>query len=136
QPYDGLQDLADGYSVGQIRVSNREIEVIAPNIAGFDAQNSKILGANVVIHVLLAKGLSPDHVTLGYRIFETRLVPRRGTILGRSLAWTEEATLQRGQIEIPIGNASAVNCVASYQGIAQSHFWIMSPERVPNSRRA
>jgi hypothetical protein len=136
QPYDGLQDLAEGFSVGPIRVSNREIEVIAPNVGAIDPQNSTILGNDAKVHVLLAKDLSPDHVTLGYRIFETGLAPQRAMISGQSLTWTEEATLQRGQVDIPIGNASALNCVVSYQGIAQSHFWIMHPERVPNSRRA
>jgi hypothetical protein len=136
QPYDGLQDLAEGFSVGPIRASNREIEVIAPNVGAIDTQNSTILGTEAKVHVLLAKGLSPDLVTLGYRIYETGLPVRRGTIPGRSLAWTEEAMREKGQIQIPIGNASAVNCAVSYQGIAQSHFWIMSPERLPNSRRA
>jgi hypothetical protein len=50
--------------------------------------------------------------------------------------WTEEDQANRGQVQIEIPVAAALNCTVSYDAIAQSHYWLIDPDRAQNPRRA
>jgi len=88
------------------------------------------------VRVRAAKRLSHDRFTLGYRIYLPGADPKRGTISGSAMQWTEDEKLNRGQIDIPIPKGAVLNCTISYDSIAQSHLWLADPERIQNPRRA
>ena len=134
-PYDSLQELAFEYALApspDVTIIN--VEAIAFNVAGIDATKSSVSGVNATVHVLLAKGLSPGLIKLGYRI--PGATPVRASITGAKMEWTEEDHHQRGIALFPVPNASVVNCTVSYNEIAQNHWWLGDPTRLQNSRRA
>jgi len=61
---------------------------------------------------------------------------KRGVISGEAIQWTEEAETHHGRVTIEVSSSSVLNCTISYKGSAQSHLWLVDPERVQNPRRA
>jgi hypothetical protein len=135
-PYDGLQELAVEFGLGPPAQRPPFIEIVAYNVEAIDVQRSKVSGTSANIHVLLAKGLAPDRLTLGYRVYVPGSATARSVISGASMQWTEEEQAQHGETEIQIPVAAALNCTVSYAGIAQSHYWLGDPDRAQNPRRA
>jgi hypothetical protein len=135
-PYDGLQELANEFGLGPLTQRPPYIELIAYNVAAIDTQNSKVEGSSAAIEVLLAEGLSHELVTLGYRAYVPGTTTIRGALTGAKMDWTKEVHIDRGRATIQIPIAAALNCVVSYDGIAQSHYWLSDPARIPNPRRA
>jgi hypothetical protein len=126
-PFDGLQELSNEFGVGMIVDRPRFVEFVAHNVAAVDGANSRLSGAGADVHLLLAKGLLPDRITLGYRAFFAAAPARRGSVAGQTIRWTEDAGHLRGQATIPIADSSAIDCIVSYEGIAQAHFWLVNP---------
>jgi hypothetical protein len=135
-PYDGLQELANEFSLGALTQRPPYVEVVAYNVAVVDAQNSKVAGNSADIEVLLAKGLAHDRVTLGYRVYAPGTATTRKVVTGAAMTWAEDVHFDRGRTTIQIPLAAAVNCAISYDGTAQSHYWLSDPTRIPNPRRA
>jgi hypothetical protein len=136
RPYDGLQELANEFGLGQLVQRPPYVEVVAFNVAAIDLQKSKVAGTNADIHVLLAKGLSRDRLTLGHRAYVPGSLITRAVVSGATIQWTEEDQADRGQVPLQIPTAAALNCTVSYEGIAQHHFCLGDPERAQNPRRA
>jgi hypothetical protein len=136
RPYDGLQELANEFSLGQLVQRPPYVEAVAFNVAAIDLRKSKVAGTNADIHVLTAKGLSRDRVTLGYRAYVPGSATTREVVSGATMQWTEEFQADCGHITLQIPPAAALNCTVSYAGIAQHHFWLGDPERAQNPRRA
>jgi hypothetical protein len=67
-PYDSIAELLLEYRLGTLRGDAANLEVVAFNVAAVDL-SSTISGTKARPAVLLADGLSPDKVTLGYRMF-------------------------------------------------------------------
>jgi hypothetical protein len=135
-PYDGLQELMQLFGLGGMTAPTAVVEFIAYNVSAVDGAKSIVSGTNADVHALVAKGLSHDLVTLGYRIYLPGTAAERGTIPGAAMGWTEEEQFDHGRVNIPIPSAAVLNCTISYNGIAQSHFWLTDPEQVQNPRRA
>lgn len=60
----------------------------------------------------------------------------RGTVAKEFIKWTEEDAHFRGIAPIKLPTASALNCVVSYDGVAQHHWWLVDPVQLQNARRA
>lgn len=135
-PYDGLQELANEFGLGALSQRPSYIEVVAYNVEAIDIQNSKVTGTHADIHVLLAKGLSRDRLTLGYRIYVPGSTTARAAISGDEMQWTEESHVDRGQVRLEIPATAALNCTVSYDGVAQNNSWLSDPDRSQNPRRA
>lgn len=136
RPYDSLQELANEFGLAPLTDRPPYVEIIAYNVAALDAQKSKVTGTNAEIHMLLAKGLSHERAKLGYRVYAPGVPNARATVSGTEMQWTEEIAIDRGQITIQVPNAAVLNCTASYDGVAQSHYWLSDPDRAQNPRRA
>jgi hypothetical protein len=135
-PYDGIQELANEFGLGPLTQRPPYIEIIAYNVAVIDTQNSKVAGTSADIDVLFAKGLVRDRLTLGYRVYVPGTATTRSVVTGAAMQWTEDIHFDRGRTTIQIPLAAAVNCTVSYDGAAQSHYWLSDPTRIPNPRRA
>lgn len=133
-PYDNLEELAFQYSVGPLRTTACA-EVLCLNVAVFDF-GSTLSRSEAKLAVLLAKGLSRQQLTLGYRLFDQGRVRLRSAIKGSEMAWTETIEHQRGETAIDIPNAAVLQCFVSYGGIAQHFGWVSDPSSAQNPKRA
>jgi hypothetical protein len=135
RPYDNLQELANEWSLG-LTSRPPQVEIVATPIAAIDAQNSKVSGDKAIIQVRLARGLEQDRIKVGYRLYAPGKITTRDVLQGGSMTWSEEENVIRGEATIQVPLAAALNCTVSYDGIAQSHYWLFDPHRLPNPRRA
>jgi hypothetical protein len=133
-PYDNLQELAFENVLGPI-TGNVNVEALAFNVAYIDF-SSKVSGTLAKPAVFLAHGLSPENVTLGYRVFNQGRAETRARIQGSEMQWTQLDSKQHGVAEINVPNAAALHCFVSYSGIAQQFGWIADPAAVQNPKRA
>jgi hypothetical protein len=132
-PYDNLQELALEYPLGPLReVVN--VDVVAFNVALIDA-TSTLAGTSGKLAVILAFGLVPEHVALGYRVFSGGRVVKRSVVRGTEMQWVQGEKFQHGRTEIEVPPAALLHCVVSYHGIAQHHFWVADPTTAPNAKR-
>jgi len=132
-PYDNLQELALEYSLGPLRnVTN--VEVVAYNVAAIDAA-STITGTTGKLAVRLASGSAPERVALGYRVFVGGKVITRLAVSGSEMHWDQKDAFRHGSIDVDVPPAAVLHCVASYGGVAQSHYWVADPTTAPNARR-
>ena len=128
-PFDGLQELSNEFGLGPLTQRPPHIEIVAYNVEAIDIQKSKVSGTNADIHVLLAKGLLHDHLTLGYRIYMPGVATTRAIVSGTAMDWTEEDQIDRGRVMIQIPVAAVLNCTVSYNGIVQTHYWLSYPDK-------
>ena len=136
RPYDGLQEIATELAIGDITGPTATVEIIALNVSAIDAQRSKVSGTKAEVCVILAKGLSPDRVSLGYRVYMANTHPQRGTVSVDDMEWSDEGQVQLGRTTLDVPAAAVLNCTTSYDGIAQNHYWLADPEKSQNPRRA
>ena len=136
-PYDSLNELVLEYGIGPSSMGNTtHIEIVAFNVAAIDAAKSGVSGEDAAVHVLLAQGLTPDKVSVGYRVYKPGAPTARGVLSGSSFNWSEEESHQHGVASIRVPTAAVLNCTASYDGIAQGHWWLFDPSRSQSPRRA
>jgi hypothetical protein len=133
-PYEGLQELAFDYKIGQLR-GVVSVEVIAFNVAAVDF-TSAVSGSNAKLAVFLVHGLSTENVTLGYRVFTQGRVESRSMLKGSAMQWTQTADHQYGTVDIDVPNAAVIQCFVSYCGIAQHFGWVSDPKAMQNPKRA
>lgn len=134
-PYDSIAELLLEYRLGALRGDGANLEVVAFNVAVVDL-SSIVSGTKANPAVLLADGLSPDKVTLGYRVFSQGRVVQRTSIAGAAMLWGQRETLQRGITEIDIPPAAVLHCIATYSGTAQHQAWLSDPATVQNPQRS
>jgi len=134
-PYDSIAELLLEYRLGTLRSDAANVEIIAANIAFVDLY-SNITGTKARLAVLLADGLNPEKITLGYRIYSQGRVVQRTTISGTAMQWEPRDTLQRGITEVDVPPGAILHCIASYDGIAQHQGWLSDPSTVQNPQRS
>jgi hypothetical protein len=133
-PYDSLNELVLEYGIGPSLMGNTtHIEIVAFNVAAIDAAKSGVSGEDAAVHVLLAQGLTPDKVSVGYRVYKPGAPTVRGVLSSSSFNWSEEEFHRHGVASIHVPTAAVLNCTASYDGIAQGHWWLFDPSRSQNS---
>lgn len=134
-PYDSIAELLLEYRLGTLRGDAANLEIVAFNVAVVDL-SSTVRGTKANPAVLLADGLSPDKVTLGYRVFSQGRVVQRATIPGATMQWGRRDALLRGIAEIDIPPAAVLHCIATYAGTAQHQGWLSDPSTVQNPQRS
>lgn len=110
-------------------------EVIAFNVAVI-ATESSIVGTKAKLVIVLADGLATEKAAIGYRVFERNKVAKRGFLPGSKLEWRKTDNIQRGSGEIEVPAGAVIDCVASYAGVAQSHYWLSDPKTAQNPFRS
>jgi hypothetical protein len=135
-PYDGLQEIANDLGLGLMNNPTASVEIVAFNVAAIDLQASRVIGTSANLQILLAKHLTKSKVVLGYRVFAPGVSVLRAVVPGDEFEWSENGPNFAGRTKIEVPAAAVVNCVVSYNSLAQSHQWIGDPERTQNSRRA
>ena len=134
-PFFNVQELCDEYSIGTIRGDYSVIDITALPVAAVSA-DSIVVGAKAHLAIDLAEGLQCDKASVGYRIFERNRVAKRGVLNGSSLSWTSRGDVQHGSGEIEVPAGAVIDCIASYAGVAQQHYWIADPKTAQNPLRS
>jgi hypothetical protein len=134
-PYDGLQELASEYGLGLLRGEVATVEAVAHAVVVVDSR-SRVEGRKALMAVRAAKALSPDKIRIGYRVFGQGRCCERSAINGGTLKWTEEHGIKIAEAETEVPEGAVVNCITSYDGSAQHHWWIFDPSKAQNPRRA
>ena len=134
-PFDGLHELLSYYMVGEIVENRCLFEAVAHNVAVVDA-GSTVDGTTANMKIRIVDGLPTDRAAIGYRVLLNREVIARDTVTGNSMKWEVNDDLQVGSISIEVPSASVVQCIACYNGIAQSTYWIADNSNFQNPRRA
>lgn len=134
-PYDSVAELLGEYRLGALRGDAVNLEVVAYNIAVVDPA-SIVIGTKAQPAVLLAKGLNPGAVTLGYRVFSQGRVVQRSTIAGAAMEWRMRDAVQLGTADVDIPPAAVLHCIASYAGAAQHQGWLSDPATLQNPQRS
>ena len=135
KPFDSLAELMHGYHLGSLFGDSGYVEFLADNLAEVDFSSS-INGEKASLAVLLAKGLSPLEVKIGYRVFVQGKVVQREAMNGSEMIWTDKGDLQRGTCDTLIPVGAVLHCVASYAGVAQHQAFIADPSTFQNSQRS
>lgn len=134
-PYDSIAELLLEYRLGTLRSDAANVEIIAFNVAVVDL-SSVVTGTKARPAVLLADGLNPGKMTLGYRVYSQGRVVQRATISGAAMQWDPHNALQRGITEVDVPPGAVLHCIASYKGIAQHQGWLSDPSTVQNPQRS
>jgi hypothetical protein len=134
-PFDGLHELLSYYSIGEIVGHQCVFEAVAHHVAVVDAE-SAVTGTTANMKIRVIDGLPTDKASIGYRVLLNREVIIRDTVAGNALKWVVIDDLQVGSVSIEVPSAAVVQCIACYNGIAQSTYWIADNLNFQNPRRA
>lgn len=135
QPFDTLGELLTEYSLGPYKGDFAHLEVIATTVAEVDFK-SQVQGTTAKAAMFLANALKKADCHLGYRVLLHGQVMERGTIGGNDLAWEVGEHYARGLGTLTIPSGAALQCFATYSGVAHHQGWIADPTLSQNPRRA
>ncbi|MGQ3301201.1 hypothetical protein [Reyranella sp.] len=134
-PYDGVADLVDDFGLSAQHLAHVRLEVVAWHAAEVDAET--VVGdSDAQLACLVAGGVNPANVALGYRVRLNGKTIARGSLHGEALSWEQRAGRQRavGRIEIPMG--AVIQCLATINGHAHHQFWVANPRTLQNAKHA
>ena len=134
-PFDGLHELLSYYAIGEIAGPRCVFEAVAHNVAVVDAE-STVSGTTANVKIRLVDGLPTERASIGYRVLVSREVVARDTVAGSDFKWELIDDLQVGSATIEVPSAAVVQCIACYNGVAQSTYWIADNANFQNPRRA
>ncbi|RTL71332.1 MAG: hypothetical protein EKK41_10610 [Hyphomicrobiales bacterium] len=134
-PYDGLGDILGEFGLGNLSEKETSIEIVAFNVAAVDGQ-SQVIGSKAQVAMLLAYGLPTEKAKLGYRVLSQGKVEKRASLTGSSLNWGERDGLRVGATELEVPEGAVLQCIASFDGRTQQHWWLHDPRNAPNPRRS
>lgn len=133
-PYDTVGELLTEFGVGALRHDASIFEIVADTVAFID-HRSRLSGADARVLVRASESLSPESVTVGYRVIQDNRTTVRGRLSGTVLSWTREDNLQIGEAHIAVPLGSVVHCMVSCGGVAQHQYYLLDPARLPNPMR-
>lgn len=133
-PFDGLHELIANYAIGEVVEHSSVFEAVAHNVMAVDA-GAAISGTTANLKVRLVDGLPTDKASIGYRVLSNREVVARESVSGNELEWETVDGIQLGSTSITVPSAAVVQCIACYNGIAQSTYWIADNANFQNPRR-
>lgn len=134
-PFFNVQELCEEFSVGTMRGDLANVEITALPVCIISPE-SIVNGTKARFVIDLAGELAQEKTSIGFRIFGRNQRVKRGILNGYSLSWSKNGEIQRGigEIEVPAG--AIIDCIASYAGVAQNHFWIKDPKTAQNPLRS
>jgi hypothetical protein len=136
-PFDTLDELLLQYNLpllGQMGDSTT-LEVVARTPAVIGA-NSAIHSGKAMIKCPIARGLVPEKLRIGYRIFRNEQQIDRGSVDGTAFEWRDENEFRIGSCLVEIGDALFVQAFLSYDGVALHQLLLSDPEKHLNPRHA
>lgn len=110
------------------------LEVAAVNVVAIDAGSTSLSGDTARIAIILAKELSTDDASLGYKIIQNKETLGRVFKRGSELTWKLSGRYWQAVDEFVVPPGSIVYSVASYHGAAQNFWWQLDPHGYPNAR--
>lgn len=135
KPYDGLQEVLFEYRLGNLTNDRCRVDVFATSVAVIDRQTN-VSGTTANVFVRAADGLNKAKVRVGYRAVGRGETKARGSVDGSDMRWSADRGTNVGHFQIEIPKATALECIASFDGIAQSHYWVADQKTILNPRRA
>ena len=133
-PFESLTDLMLEFGLGGDRPDISRIELIADTVA-FIHYGSSISGTKARVGIRLAQGLQREKASLGYRVLDGHRVTVRSRVAGGGMKWDERDGLQHGETDLDVTSGGIVHAFVSYAGVAQHHYWLSDPARLPNPHR-
>jgi hypothetical protein len=85
--------------------------------------------------VRAAQGLDPAQITLGYRLLDGYRIATRARVLGKDMKWETADGFQQGETKLDLSSGDVTHSIVSYAGVAQHHYWLTDPMRLPNAQR-
>lgn len=134
-PFDTLGELLAEYSLGPYKGDFAHLEVVATTVAEVDF-TSQVQGTTAKAGLFLANALEKSDCHLGYRVLLHGRVMERGTISGNDLVWEAGEYYAKGIGSLTIPSGAALQCFATYSGVAHHQGWIADPTLSQNPRRA
>jgi hypothetical protein len=134
-PFDSIQELLSEYGLGGLFTDFITVEVVATAVMGFDGDACRITADKASIAIRLASTLDTNKVSIGYREINPGIAVKRGSVAGSQFVWTQEPERQIGTFNLDVNKAAILHCYASYNGVAQTHWFISDPTTSQNSRR-
>ncbi|MBK8157979.1 MAG: hypothetical protein IPK59_04035 [Rhodospirillaceae bacterium] len=135
-PYHSLRDLQHAYGLNAGIPPHAYIEFTAITIAEIDAGESTVDGTKARVGIFFSPHLPTDKVSLGLIVQGIDQVHERRYFSSNDLTWTTRELSQYGLLEVTVPEGAIVNCIVSYDGLAQHYFWIGDPKVTRNPRRA
>jgi hypothetical protein len=134
EPFDSLADLLQAYNLGALFGDVKTIEIIATPVM-IVADSSTISGAKASIDIQAASTCDTSNASVGFNIYSTGKVVRRGLLSTTDFAWERapDKIVGRATLDVPPG--AVVHCFANYCGLTQAHWWVADPTTAQNSRR-
>lgn len=136
EPYDGLEDLFISLSLNLDGADNQaRIVIFGDTPIMLDRDTSKLSSEELHLEVKLASGIDHKEVRVGYRLIPDAPTSRT-SIMGTALTWTDDESLSRGKIDIPMKDVTAAHVFVSYRDQAFDKWWVANPDRHLNFRVA
>lgn len=135
EPFESLNELLNEFSLGSYRGDFANIEVVAFSVVAVDL-GSKVAGEDAKPAIFLSKAADQNKSSLGYRVLLHGQVLDRQSICGEQMEWEDAGHFIRGVGSVKIPSGAALQCFASYSGVAQHQGWIADLSLAQNPRRA
>ena len=119
-PFDSERELAAHFGAGIAQGDACLIEVLAHEVTTLH-DSSRVANGKATVRACLAKGLSAEKFSLGYRVLSHGRPGVRGVLRAGDLTWTDLDGVPVAQAEIPVGPQQSVHCFARYAGVCHHH---------------
>jgi hypothetical protein len=134
RPYANLQEIAGDFHLTALTTSPY-VEILALNVAGISNPDSRVSGTVAKVQVMLASSLAREKARLTYSVHSLGGGrARREFITGDAMKWIK-GDPQIGVAEITVPEGSILDCSTVYDGMTQSHLWVLDPDKAQNPRR-
>lgn len=133
-PYESLDELARAYGVGDINLGFANIELVAAHLCEVDF-SAHVEETTAFPGIILPNDIDKAKFSIGYCVLSAGVFVARSLFTGDQLTWTKGEWYWVGSKKIDIPAGAAVQCFASYEGVAQFQGWIGDPKIAPNLKR-
>ena len=134
EPYDSLTELLTELGLAADHGPQRcSLDVVSSPAVEVWAR-STIHDEEATIGVWMAKGLNRHRASLHYRILSKGMPAIRASLAGGQLKWEPDEVAVVGATTLRVPRGAVLNCVASYDSVAQHSYWFADPNLIPNPR--
>lgn len=133
-PFDSEQELAVHFGAGIAQGDACSIEVLASEVTRLH-DSSRVANGVATVRACLAKGLSPEKFSLGYRVLSHGRPSTRGVLRAENLTWSDLSGILVAQAEVPVEPQQSIHCFARYAGVCHHHQSFADPSNSHNALR-
>jgi hypothetical protein len=134
EPYDSLEELMLSCGLGPIP-DQVQFEFAVFGFALLD-DTAEFYDGLVAPRLIVIHGVDQEKIKVGYRVVSSGQIVSRGSIKGRELNWTVTASETTATFELPVPDGASIQCIVSYENIAQHFVWLSDPTKAANEKRA